>query len=192
MHSVRRLTASSVVTVRRLGYAAQRKWPHSGQQVATGIRVLACVGRGRRRVRAMTHLLGAFLTLFYECSPPKFASLVFFGDCTLMIGDQPPHQEPTIELEQPMEKNRNAKSHVRAVLNGVLDCDEAIQRQLDDNYRGRLETPSLKIVHVALCYFNRGQLRPVSRLAGRPFDGCRNRQRIRPGTVRSVVERPGT
>jgi hypothetical protein len=57
-----------------------------------------------------------------------------------------------------MVKNRRAKSLVRAVLNGVTDCDEAIQRQLDDNYRGRLETPSLKIAHVALCYFNRGQL----------------------------------
>ena len=57
-----------------------------------------------------------------------------------------------------MVKSRSAKSLVKAVLNGVADCDEAIQRQLDDNYRGQLETPSLKIVHVALCYFNRGQL----------------------------------
>jgi hypothetical protein len=57
-----------------------------------------------------------------------------------------------------MVKGRSAKSLVKAVLNGATDCDEAIQRQLDDNYRGRLETPSLKVAHVALCYFNRGQL----------------------------------
>jgi hypothetical protein len=75
-----------------------------------------------------------------------------------------PHSERTSHeatlwyRERPMVKTRNAKSLVRAVLNGTTDCDEAIQKHLDDNYRGRLEAPSLKIVHVALCYFNRGQL----------------------------------
>lgn len=57
-----------------------------------------------------------------------------------------------------MVKARSAKWLVKAALNGEADCDEAIQRPLDDNYRGQLEPPSLKIVHVALCYFNQGQL----------------------------------
>lgn len=57
-----------------------------------------------------------------------------------------------------MLKSRSAKSLVKAVLNGVIDPDDAIQQHLDDNYRGRLETPSLKIVHATLGYFNRGQL----------------------------------
>jgi hypothetical protein len=57
-----------------------------------------------------------------------------------------------------MVKSRSAMSLVKAVLNGQIVPDGAIQQHLDDNYRGRLETPSLKIVHATLGYFNRGQL----------------------------------
>jgi hypothetical protein len=68
------------------------------------------------------------------------------------------HQEQATERERPMVKTRSAKSLAKAVLNGVADCDEAIQQHLDENYRGQVEPPSLKNVHVALCDFNRGQL----------------------------------
>src|SRR5262245_39043912 len=54
MCSVRRLTASRVVMVRRFAYAAQRREPHSGQWVATGLSVWAWVGGGRLRRRDMT------------------------------------------------------------------------------------------------------------------------------------------
>lgn len=78
-----------------------------------------------------------------------------------------------------MPRKRSAKSLVNAVLREEIDCDGAIEEHLNDNYRGRLEAPSLEIVHAALCYANRGQ---ADRLLDLP-DGAM--------TVAQVVEEFG-
>jgi len=50
-----------------------------------------------------------------------------------------------------------------------MDCDGAIDQHLDENYRGRLETPSLEMAQAALCYANRGQLDRVLDLPNGPL-----------------------
>lgn len=68
-----------------------------------------------------------------------------------------------------MAKRRSAKSLVKAVLHEWMDGDEAIRRHLDDNYRGRLEPPSLEVAHAALGHFNLGRLDRVLNLPDGPM-----------------------